>query len=672
MNSRHETEVGPATDEESGSEADSAFFEALIENAPEGMLTVDETGTIVFANPAVGRIFGCEPSDVIGAPIGRILSERLRPREVESFGRSLRTDTEGGDRKYVELTGVHKDGSEFPVGISFQEHESDGQWFITGIIHETTKRNRELEATKERYRTLVKTAPDAIFVVDAETGIVRDANDAAEGLLGKPREEIVGLHQTELHPPDESDRYEAAFESHADHGGVIRDDRDFYVVHDDGHRVPVEISAGVTELDGDRVVQGIFRDVTERECRERELSRQRDELERLDRINTVIRRINRALIDAGTRETIETTVCDRLAEADPYLFAWIGGIDLAAGRVTPRAQAGIEEGYLDEVTITTDGETARGPTGRAIRTGDVQVMKDIPGDPAYEPWREKAAARGYRSSCAVPLGYEGTIYGVLNVYADRPNAFDSDEQSVLSELGELIGHAINAIERKEALMSENHVELEFQVRDGVRPLIEALDGDVGTLRFERTVRAAEGSYLVYATVTGTDGDRFRDAITAVSGITRARRVGDANLFELTMDDPPIISAVGTHGGRVRSVVIEDGVLRFVAVFPDSGDVRAAVRAVRTAYADAELIAQRRTERRKRTPRNRRARIDEELTEKQRAALESAHFSGFFEWPRASTGEEVADSLGIAAPTFSQHLRAAERKVFATLFEESNG
>ncbi|MCH7659389.1 MAG: helix-turn-helix domain-containing protein [Euryarchaeota archaeon] len=517
----------------------------------------------------------------------------------------------------------------------------------------------------------MRTAPDAIFLVSATTGVIVDVNDAAERLLGRPREQLVGLHQSKLHPAEETERYRAAFEEHADHGGVIRDKREFEVIHAEGHRIPVEISACVTELDGERIVQGMFRDITERECRERELSRQRDELKRLDRINTVIRRINRALIDADTHDGIETAVCERLAGTGPYRFAWIGEVDLAAGRVVPRTWAGIEEGYLDGITITTDGETAQGPTGRAVRTGEIQVMQDILDDPAYEPWRENAIERGYQSSCAVALGYEETIYGVLNVYADQPRAFDEGERAVLSELGELIGHAINAVERKEALMTESHVELEFQVRDAIRPLIEALDGDVSTLRFERTVPTDDGSYLVYTTMTGMAGERFTEAITTIPGVARARQIADETLFELTMDDPPLISAIASHGGRVRSVVVEDGVLRGVAVFPHNADIRAAVGAIRAAYADAELIAQRRTASRERASHDRWPRLDDGLTEKQRSALEAAYFSGFFEWPRASTGEEVADSLDIAAPTFSQHLRAAERKVFSTFLEESN-
>jgi predicted DNA binding protein len=57
-----------------------------------------------------------------------------------------------------------------------------------------------------------------------------------------------------------------------------------------------------------------------------------------------------------------------------------------------------------------------------------------------------------------------------------------------------------------------------------------------------------------------------------------------------------------------------------------------------------------------------------LTERQRTALEAGYFGGFFEWPRHRNGEEVADSLGIGASTFHQHVRKAERKLLERVFD----
>ncbi|MFC7046301.1 helix-turn-helix domain-containing protein [Halobacteriaceae archaeon GCM10025711] len=61
----------------------------------------------------------------------------------------------------------------------------------------------------------------------------------------------------------------------------------------------------------------------------------------------------------------------------------------------------------------------------------------------------------------------------------------------------------------------------------------------------------------------------------------------------------------------------------------------------------------------------------ELTDRQRAALEAAYFSGYFDWPRGSTAEEIADSLGISSPTFHQHFRKAERKLLESILADGD-
>jgi predicted DNA binding protein len=62
-------------------------------------------------------------------------------------------------------------------------------------------------------------------------------------------------------------------------------------------------------------------------------------------------------------------------------------------------------------------------------------------------------------------------------------------------------------------------------------------------------------------------------------------------------------------------------------------------------------------------------VADELTDRQRAALEAAYYAGFFEWPREHSGESVADSLGVSPPTFHQHIRAAENKVMQAFLED---
>jgi PAS domain S-box-containing protein len=199
-----------------------------------------------------------------------------------------------------------------------------------------------------------------------------------------------------------------------------------------------------------------------------------------ERIADLVREIQSDLVGARTREEIDEGICDRLVEADPYVFAWVGTVDADSDRVTPRASAGRNGDYLEAVEITTDeSATGQGPTGRAIRTGSIQVSRAIAEEAEYEPWREEALERGYRSSAAAPIEYEGTLYGVLNVYADRPNAFDADERAVLSDLARTVAHAHYRVQVQEQyesqyreLFEDAPVMMAFTREESGEPIVE--------------------------------------------------------------------------------------------------------------------------------------------------------------------------------------------------------
>lgn len=141
-----------------------------------------------------------------------------------------------------------------------------------GLIVFRSSRRQKADAERilegeSRFRTLMETASDAIISADTETGLIIDANRSAVTLLGKPREEIVGMHQSALHPADEAEHYREIFQRHSD-GGDSFTEHDLFVLHADGHHIPVDISASVVEISGKRIIQGIFHDITERKQKE--------------------------------------------------------------------------------------------------------------------------------------------------------------------------------------------------------------------------------------------------------------------------------------------------------------------------------------------------------------------------------------------------------------------
>ncbi|WP_193767597.1 PAS domain-containing protein [Halorientalis pallida] len=417
-----------------------------------------------------------------------------------------------------------------------------------------------------------------------------------------------------------------------------------------------------------QAVANILTTAIERVAHEEKLRRQREQLAALNNLNAVGRDIIRALLRQSTREEVEALVCERLADSDSYAFAWVGAVDETEDVVVTRAEAGVTD-YLSDVTIRVDdSEAARGPTGRAFRTGQLQVCQNVQTDPDYAQWRERARAYGYRASAAVPISYENTVYGVLNVYTERANAFDTEERAVLGGLGDVMGHTINAIERQRLLMSDEVTEVEFRIRN----LFETLgfEGEpTGTVTVAKTIPTGGDTYLAYGSADEAAQAWLDDLVDLVphwQDLTYVGTVGDDRRFEVHLDDPPVLSLLGAHGGRVETARVTDGDYHMTVELPPDASVRAVVDGVQRIYPEAEMLVQRRTTLDSRDGGHRGLDLDAILTDRQLAAVEASYYAGFFEWPRESTGEEVADALGISPPTFHQHLRAAEGRILTAL------
>ena len=138
-----------------------------------------------------------------------------------------------------------------------------GSSIIAYLINERKKLFTKIQQSEKKYRTLMECANDAIFIADLESGNILDVNKKAAELLGMPAEKIIGIHQSQLHPEEEAEYYKEIFRSHIQKGGGF--ESKVFIQRKDGYKVPVEISANVIEIQGKKVIQGIFRDITERE-----------------------------------------------------------------------------------------------------------------------------------------------------------------------------------------------------------------------------------------------------------------------------------------------------------------------------------------------------------------------------------------------------------------------
>jgi PAS domain S-box-containing protein len=127
-------------------------FEALARSAPDAILTIDAESIVLSANPAVERIFGYEPEELIGRSLHVLIPERMRHSHDTGVEHYLATGKRNVPWTGLLLPAVRKDGSEIPVEISFGEFiEPNGRRVFSGFVRDVSERvryERDLEAAR--------------------------------------------------------------------------------------------------------------------------------------------------------------------------------------------------------------------------------------------------------------------------------------------------------------------------------------------------------------------------------------------------------------------------------------------------------------------------------------------------------------------------------------------
>ncbi|WP_459192304.1 PAS domain S-box protein [Halosimplex sp. J119] len=489
---------GPATDPESKSVFERAQFEELTEAVTDyAIFVLDSEGHVRTWNDGARQIKGYEKAEIVGEHFSTFYTDADREAGVPA--ENLEKATANG-RTEDEGERVRKDGSTFWANVTItaiRGDDGDLQGFIK-VTRDMTERHeyeQQLQTEKERFETLVREVKDyAIFLLDEE-GYVQTWNDGAREIKGYEEADIVGEHFSTFYTDADREAGVPAenLEKATENGRT----------EDEGKRVRKDGSTFwanviITALhDDDGEIRGyakVTRDMTERHEYEQRLRSQRDELDELNQINTVIRDIDQTLVAATSREEIEQEVCDRLASSETYSAAWIAEYTDDYKAAVPRTSAGISDEYLQSIqSVDAGAETEAGIGANALQTEAIQPVHQLQADRSGEPWRDASLAEGYESAITVPLVYNDVEYGVLTVYAGSESAFDERKVSVMSELGETISHAIAAIRRKEreqtltALQGSTRQLLHAESREAIGDVI------VETLTDELTLSDA----LVY-------------------------------------------------------------------------------------------------------------------------------------------------------------------------------
>jgi diguanylate cyclase (GGDEF)-like protein/PAS domain S-box-containing protein len=266
-------------------EHDRRRLDAIMETAADGIITINQGGTIEALNPMAEKIAGYTQEEVIGRHMGMLLP----PPESSGYDEHIAHFLTHGRPKVVggrfESTGRRKDGSLVPVEIAVSESRFEGTTFYTGIFRDITGRKaaeRALRLAEEKFRALVEQSLVGICIVQDDR--VQYANPTLARMLGYGEEELVQARVLELVAPEDRERVSENIRRRLS-GEAKSLHYTFGALRRGGGRIEVEVHGTRTEYDGCSALISAVLDITERLQVERALK----ENERtLREINTVL------------------------------------------------------------------------------------------------------------------------------------------------------------------------------------------------------------------------------------------------------------------------------------------------------------------------------------------------------------------------------------------------
>lgn len=215
------------------------------------------------------------------------------------------------------------------------------------------------------------------------------------------------------------------------------------------------------------------------------------------------------------------------------------------------------------------------------------------------------------------------------------------------------------------------VELEFAFDDPEYPFVGASAAGSCEVELEEMVPRGDGRYAEFYSVRGA-APRAIEPIAAehpTASVSVIERYDDGGLMEFVVSGDCPAVGLAELGALPRTVVGDNGEGQIVAELPAEYDTGEVVTAFQAEYG-GDLVAKR--EHAEFTPlfsqRELDRAVERRLTDRQREVLEAAFEAGYYDWPRRTSGAELAEELGISQPTLSEHLTTAERKLLSLLFE----
>jgi len=433
-------------------------FRTIIEQSPIAIVS-SRDGVTQEVNDAYMEMFGYTlANEVCGLPQVNRVAPQCRS-EVEDRIR-LRREGKQVERAY-ETMGLRKDGSQFPMIVSAKRIPlNDGPVTFAFLID--ISEQVKAEAVQKRLASIVQSSGDAIIGMDMDS-LITNWNPGAEAIFGYSESEVIGKAAAMLAPSDKKDESRRLIQALTQDNATV--EVETKRLRKDGKRIDISYRLSPIRDSDDRVVgvSAIARDITEKR--------------RLERTLNTLSHCNIVLIHAADEQNLLKDVCRVIVDVGGYDFACVGFPDHdPPNRVHLVAQYGIEDSVLSQMELSDAQDGIPGLAATALMTGNVQISRNLKGGPCLPPGQNAPRALGYEACIALPLMSAVGALGVLEIFSNEPDAFDSNEVNLLQELAGDLEFGIETLRtRRErdriALDNQQHEEI---LRNSLEDTIKAI------------------------------------------------------------------------------------------------------------------------------------------------------------------------------------------------------
>ena len=237
-------------------------YRTLWETAPDTVVVLDETGRIEYANAALTRTFGWATEEMIGQNIERLQPPHLRLAHRSGVARYLRTGEHRVDWRATEAIGLHRDGHEFAIEVSFSHTVVNGKHIFAGFLRDIGARKKS-EADRDRLADFVEKSLNEVYVFNADTFKLEYANAAGRDNLGRSMPDLKEMTPADFSPAFALDAYRSLLRP-------LLEGTDKQVGYEtehlrfDGSRYPAQVTVQFVGQAANGVLLATALDVTER------------------------------------------------------------------------------------------------------------------------------------------------------------------------------------------------------------------------------------------------------------------------------------------------------------------------------------------------------------------------------------------------------------------------